>query len=441
MKKIPTPGRSTSDSLWLTKLLASVGDGLITYDENGTIEAFEGAASAIFGYSAEEIIGSSVHRLMPAGLRAAHDREMKRYLSGGQAQIIGRRYLEFPGLRNDGTTFRLELAIAESATAPKRLFVALVRDISVRKQVKAALSAKKERLRVMRGSIGDAVITADVSGHLTYMNAVAEAMTGWRCVEALGRPVASILRLQDPGAALPMQLQDPEKANEARDSVLTNRGGQSYVINTTAGRLRDRDGHVVGTAIVFRDVSEARQLADMMVHQVARDALTGMVNRLECERRLNSALLSSKAEPRDCSVLFLDLDQFKLVNDSAGSQACDELLRLLATMLRAKLRMGDTLARVGGDEFAVLLDSCPAEPALRIASMLRQSVRAFKFVWQGKTYPIKVSVGVVTFCNEGLSAGDVMRLADAACYEAKAMGGNQVHVYAKEIPNREPLGR
>jgi diguanylate cyclase (GGDEF)-like protein/PAS domain S-box-containing protein len=438
MKKARTPGRSTSDSLGLNALLASVGDGLITYDENGTIQAFEGAASAIFGYTAEEIIGSSVQRLMPAGLRAAHDREMKRYLSGGQAQIIGKRYLEFPGLNKDGTTFRLELAIAESTITPKRLFVAVVRDISVRKQAQAALSAKKERLRVMRGSIGDAVITADVSGHLTYMNSVAEAMTGWRCVEALGRPVASILRLQsspgtddDPSAMLS---QDPEVTSAASEAVLVHRGGERFVVRKSAARLRDKDGHGIGMALVFRDVTQARQLADMVAHQVARDPVTGMVNRLEFERRLNSALLSSRAEPRDCSVLFLDLDQFKLVNDGAGSEGGDEMLRALAGMLRPKLRMGDTLARVGGDEFAVLLDSCPAEPALRIASMLRQLVRAFKFVFQGKTYPIKVSVGVVTFCNEGLSAGDVIRLADAACYEAKAMGGNQVHVYAKEIP-------
>jgi diguanylate cyclase (GGDEF)-like protein/PAS domain S-box-containing protein len=307
------------------------------------------------------------------------------------------------------------------------------------------LWAKKERLRAARTSIGDAVITIDGHGMVTSMNPVAEAMIGSGGATAVGRPLAAILDMRDAAktgqfdpAAL---LREPDGSIRARITIRLVHSDETLTIERSVSPIRSPDGRELGAVLVFREVGDARHLASMSAQHAARDSLTGMVNRLEFERRLSSALLSSKAEPRECSVLFLDLDQFNIVNEEGGTEAGDELLRRLAKMLRGKLRTGDTLARLGGDEFAVLLDSCPAEPALRISRMLRQAVRAFKYAWQDKTFSVTASVGVFTFCNEDLSAGDVIRSADAACYEAKAMGGNQVHVYA-QLPGRvEPSPR
>jgi len=418
-----------------------VGDGVITHDEHGIILAFEGAAPRLFGYAADEVIGTNVHVLMPAGLHSAHEREMRRFLSGGDPQMIGKGYVELPALHKDGSTFRVELAISPSGTETQRTFVALVRDIGVRKRAQAALWAKKERLRAARTSIGDAVITLDVNGMVTSINAVAEAMFGCSGAAALGGPLAALLDTSAKAGTDELDsaalLRQADGSNRARVTVRLVHSGETLAIDRSVTQIRGSDGRVLGAVLVFREVGDARHLASMSTQHATRDSLTGMVNRLEFERRLSSSLLSSKAEPRECSVLFLDLDHFNAVNEGGGKESGDELLRRLAKLLRGKIRTGDTLARLGGDEFAVLLDSCPAEPALRIARMLRQAVRAFKFAWQDKTFSVTASVGVFTFCNEDLSAGDVIRSADAACYEAKAMGGNQVHVYAPSPGSEE----
>jgi diguanylate cyclase (GGDEF)-like protein/PAS domain S-box-containing protein len=442
MKKVPTRRPPAHLPPRFDAVLASVGDGVITHDEHGVILAFEGAAPSLFGYAADEVIGTHVHVLMPAGLHSAHEREMHRFLSGGEPQMIGKGYVELPALHKDGTTFRVELAISPVGIGAQRTFVALVRDIGARKRAQAALWAKKERLRAARTSIGDAVITIDGQGLVTSINAVAEAMFGCSGAASLGWPLTALLNSTDAARTDEFNpavfLRQADGSNRARLTVQLVHSGETLTIDRSVTPIRGSDGRVLGAVLVFREVGDARHLASMSAQHAARDALTGMVNRLEFERRLSSALLSSKAEPRDCSVLFLDLDQFNTVNEEGGTEAGDELLRRLAKMLRAKIRTGDTLARLGGDEFAVLLDSCPAEPALRIARMLRHAVRAFKFVWQEKMFSVTASVGVFTFCNEDLSAGDVLRSADAACYEAKAMGGNQVHVYAASPVSAQP---
>jgi diguanylate cyclase (GGDEF)-like protein len=165
-------------------------------------------------------------------------------------------------------------------------------------------------------------------------------------------------------------------------------------------------------------------------HQAAHDALTGLINRREFESRLEIALQNAQIEKLQHTILYLDLDQFKVINDTCGHVAGDQLLRQLTTLLQGSLRQSDTLARLGGDEFGVLLECCSLEPAVRIAETLRQTVNDFHFVWQDKTFPIGVSIGLVNFGDDGLTLGDVLSIADAACYVAKDKGRNRIHVYS-----------
>ena len=314
-----------------------------------------------------------------------------------------------------------------------------------RQEAAATLFAEKERLRVTLGSIGDAVITADILGNISYLNPVAETLTGWRNVEAIGLPLIEVFVLlgEQSGITVPISV-DSVLRNEpllplGEDTVLMPRGGASCAIEHTAALIRNAPGEIIGLVLVFHDVSQARKMAAQISHQAAHDALTGLINRREFERCLGLTLHSSRPQETQHTLLYLDLDQFKIVNDTCGHMAGDELLRQLTAVLQHKLRQNDILARLGGDEFGVLLESCPTERALPIAELLRKTVSDFHFDWLGRSFPIGVSIGLITYCNNGATLSDILRTADAACYVAKDKGRNRIHLYTpgdKELAQR-----
>ncbi len=417
-------------------MVEGVGEAIITIGETGVIESFNRAATQIFGYAPGEIIGQNITLLMPDAMRQSHQRGLARYLTTGEARVIGKQRVELPGLRKDGTVFDLELAVSAVRAGEQRYFVGIVRDITERKIAEAELFAEKERLRVTLGSIGDGVITTDLSGTVTYLNPVAEEMTGWKNADAIGQPFPLIFNIVNGDTRLPalnpvaVVLREQEVAGLAEETVLIHRDGFEFPIEDSASPIRDHAGKIVGVVLVFHDVSHARQMATRMTHQATHDALTGLINRPEFERRVALAIQSGALESKEHCMLYLDLDQFKIVNDTCGHIAGDELLRLLTNVLQGKLRAGDTLARLGGDEFGLLLDTCPLAPAVRIAEMIRQTVKDFRFSWGDTTFAIGVSIGVVTFGTAGTSVADILRMADEACYISKDMGRNRVHVYA-----------
>jgi diguanylate cyclase (GGDEF)-like protein/PAS domain S-box-containing protein len=421
-------------------VLDNIAEGIITLDEDGTILSFSGGASAIFGYRPEEVIGANIQILRPSGMRMRREANIRRYLQSA-AQ---RKTSELPAQRKDGSRFLMEFAINELLLDERRLHVVIVRDITERKEAEEALFTEKERLHVTLSSIGDAVITTDTEGRVTYLNPVAEEMTGWTNSFALGRklddvffiveeqtgepaanPVESVIRRE-------MPLERPEC------TVLVRSDGMRFSIEDTASPIRDRDGKALGVVLVFHDVTQARKMAVQLRYQATHDGLTGLINRTELERRLQHLLNSERAENRQHSLLFLDLDRFKVVNDTCGHVAGDELLRQLSNLLRNSLRQSDTMARLGGDEFAVLLDCCAAAPALDVAESLRRIVSDFRFVWQEKTFPVGVSIGAVTFDEGNATVADVFRMADAACYVAKDKGRNRIQAYS---PDDDMLAR
>jgi diguanylate cyclase (GGDEF)-like protein len=192
---------------------------------------------------------------------------------------------------------------------------------------------------------------------------------------------------------------------------------------------------VIGAVLVFHDVSEARRIAAEMTHQASHDPLTGLVNRRGFERRLDAALKQNEASQGEMAVLFMDLDQFKLVNDTGGHVAGDELLKRLAGVFRRRLRQADTLARLGGDEFGVILENCSADGAKRIAESLRQAITHFPFSWEEHTFHVGVSIGLV-LASGGVGREEMLRRADAACYLAKDRGRNRIHVYKHDDQRR-----
>jgi diguanylate cyclase (GGDEF)-like protein/PAS domain S-box-containing protein len=311
-------------------------------------------------------------------------------------------------------------------------------------RIESALFREKERAQVTLHAIGDAVITTDTRGLVDYLNPVAEHLTGWPNRLARGRSLAEVFRLVREGTGesvvhpLAHAVPDGTASGLQQGAILISRDGREAAIEEVSAPIRDRSGQVIGAALVFRDVSKAREMARKLSWAATHDSLTGLVNRAEFERRLDLLVTTAHQEGRRHAVLYLDLDQFKLVNDTCGHGAGDELLRQLTRRLQEPLRENDTLARLGGDEFGVLLEGCPLERARAIAETLRTAVAEFRFEWQGKVHIVGVSIGVAAITDDQVSAVGVMSEADAACYLAKEQGRNRVHVIC---PGDEELSR
>jgi diguanylate cyclase (GGDEF)-like protein/PAS domain S-box-containing protein len=304
-------------------------------------------------------------------------------------------------------------------------------------QANDVLRKEKELFRVTLASIGDAVITTDAMASITYLNAVAERLTGWDDLTARGRPLTEIFHILDEVTREPAEdpvgrcLKGDESGGPANRCLLISRDRRELNIDMSVASIRDGDGASIGVVLVFRDVTEERKLAQQLSHQATHDTLTGLVNRPEFERRL-SHLLESANPHVPHALLYLDLDQFKVVNDTCGHAAGDDLLRQISALLRTKLRARDTLARLGGDEFGVLLEHCNVNEAKRIADSLRELLQGFRFGWNDRSFTIGVSIGLVPITQAGETLAGVFSAADSSCYAAKEKGRNRVHVYRAE---------
>ena len=289
--------------------------------------------------------------------------------------------------------------------------------------------------RAILASIGDAVITTDLQGHIDYMNPIAETMTGWPLIETKGKPLDKVFSVMTHGGKKDIGLVDRCLKNtgkpntEGHELALINREGVCIAIEQSLAAIRDPNKRITGAVVVFRDVSRARKLAQQINWQATHDTLTGLYNRNYFDVKLTEMLLDARESGRQHALLYLDLDQFKVVNDTCGHVAGDELLRQVSQLLSSHIRTNDTLARLGGDEFDVQLLNCPAQVALRIANQTRQTIGNFRFCWDDKSFGIGVSIGLVEVNAQSDSVEQVLSDADTACYAAKDNGRNQVHVY------------
>jgi len=304
-----------------------------------------------------------------------------------------------------------------------------------RRQAEEALFDAKERAEVTLHSIGDAVITTDAAGNIEYLNPVAEQLTAWRVADATGRTLSEVFpivhEVTRETAANPVErvLREGVIVGLANHTLLLARDGREIAIEDSAAPIRNHNGQVIGVVMVFHDVTRTRELTTQLSWHASHDSLTGLINRREFETHLKRALTSAQLRDEEHALLYIDLDQFKIVNDTCGHVAGDELLRQLSRLKQTSLRTTDTLARIGGDEFGVLLEHCPLEQATRIAENMRQAARDFRFAWEDRTFEIGVSIGLIPIHAKSGSMADVLSAADMACYAAKESGRNRVHVY------------
>ena len=308
-------------------------------------------------------------------------------------------------------------------------------DITERKLYEDALFREKESAQITLQSIGDGVITTDAKGNVEYVNPVAEGLTGWKVDDASGRPIDEIFRgfheetcepLENP---LAVSIRRDRAIKSVRPTLLIRRDGNELYIESTASPIRDGKGTVTGGVLVFHDVSESRELNRRLSYHASHDILTGLVNRREFESRLERALKSARARETAYALLYLDLDQFKIVNDTCGHSAGDTLLHQLGNLLKAKIRWRDTLARLGGDEFGVLLESCNLDEAMQTAESLRTAIGDYKFMWDDRSFRLGVSIGVVPITADNEDVAALLSAADSACAAAKEAGRNRIHSF------------
>jgi diguanylate cyclase (GGDEF)-like protein/PAS domain S-box-containing protein len=307
-------------------------------------------------------------------------------------------------------------------------------DITARKAAEEALLRETERAQVTLASIGDGVIRTDAEGRIDYLNPVAERLTGWSADEAIGSSGSQVFSIVDEATRRP--LPDPIGSCLTAGAVfespghvlLTSRDGHEYAVRDSAAPIHGRSGELTGAVLVFKDVTQLRGLEREMTYLASHDALTGLINRREFEIRLKRAIRSARGERRH-ALLYLDLDEFKVVNDTCGHLAGDEMLRQITALLRSRVRRSDLLARLGGDEFGVLLEDCPPPHARQIAEEMRRTVREFRFSWRGQVFEVGVSIGLVPIAPDSGDLSHVLSAADAACYVAKDSGRNRVHEY------------
>ncbi|MFM2342101.1 MAG: hypothetical protein RLZZ592_1754 [Pseudomonadota bacterium] len=299
-----------------------------------------------------------------------------------------------------------------------------------------ALHHSQELLQVMLHSIADAVITTDAVGHVLWMNPVAERMTGWCHGAAQGLPVEVVYQPIDEELCLPLGehplhrcLAERRVVRGGRPMRLFSRGGDECGIEDAAAPVHDAQGRLSGVVLVFHDVTEQRRLDREMRWRASHDLLTGLLNRGEFDRRLQQVLQRSRDEGTRHALLYLDLDQFKLINDACGHPTGDRLLLQIGQLLGGCVRPGDTLARLGGDEFGVLLERCGIPQAQRVAQLICERMEEFRFVHDGRRFRIGASIGLVPLDARWHQADAVMQAADSACYVAKEAGRNRVHLW------------
>lgn len=304
-----------------------------------------------------------------------------------------------------------------------------------REQLLQQLQTEKEKAQITLASITDGVITTGLEGEVLTLNPAAERLTGWTESRARNMAVSEVFRARDEATQLPAPnpveacLAEGRIVHGWRNTMLINRQGLQYSIESSSAPIRLSDGEMVGAVLVLHDVTESRRLLHELRYQATHDGLTGLVNRAEFEARLKGAVERARPLSRpDSILLYMDLDQFKIVNDTCGHTDGDELLRQLAQLYQGQVRDGDTLARIGGDEFALIAEHCTTEDAVAVAEKMLDATRNYRFTCRGHVFQVGVSIGLVPISGSTSTVEQLLREADHACYLAKESGRSRVYI-------------
>ena len=414
-------------------LFENVVDGVYIAARDGELIAANPALVEMLGFDSTEDLKSVGHTT--ALYVNPIDRE--RVFARLEAQGIVKNF-EYRLRRKDGR----EIVVLENARAvydDDGSVIAqegTITDITERKRAETRIFEEKERAQVTLQSIGDGVVTTDADGRVDYINPVAQDLTGYDVRSASNRPITEIMTIINEHTRATVENPVTRCLREERvitledHSVLINKNSEEIPIQDSAAPIRDRIGNVIGSVMVFHDVSKETRLFRQLSYQASHDSLTDLINRREFENRLVAAMQALQSEPEQShALLYLDLDQFKVVNDTFGHIAGDALLKRIAELIHGKIRSTDALARLSGDEFGILLERCNESRAIEVAEAIRVAIEEFRFEWKESFAAVRCSIGIVMVTSESADVATLMSSADVSCYSAKDKGRNQVHLY------------
>jgi diguanylate cyclase (GGDEF)-like protein/PAS domain S-box-containing protein len=311
-----------------------------------------------------------------------------------------------------------------------------------KKRGQERLQAYENQLRKLSQAVeqsASAILITNTDGIIEYVNPKFTEMTGYSLEECIGQTPA-LLKSGNTPSQVYQQLWETILDGRDWKSELQNRtkSGRFYWARISISPVKNAEDQITHFIEIQEDITETRQLTEQLSYQASHDAMTGLINRGEFEKQLLLVIDDARRNDTEHTLCYLDLDQFKVVNDTCGHAAGDAMLRQLAEVLRKLVRKRDIVARLGGDEFGILMESCPLERAERIISEQHQHIREFRFTWEDKVFTVGASIGLVAITSGSGSLSDLLRQADAACYAAKDRGRNCVHVYN---PDDEELMR
>jgi diguanylate cyclase (GGDEF)-like protein/PAS domain S-box-containing protein len=413
------------------RLVETVHDAVLVHREQ--ILFANSRFLALLGMSAADVIGRPLSNFVAPEYVELVDINLRRRLAGEPA---AERYeVELIGTHGEVTRVELSSTVIDGTGETALLLTAL--EMLPEAVTASALPAARPRAVATLDAMGESVITVDAEGRIDYLNTAAETLLNQRLEHVVGKSFPDVASLVDEtdrhslGDPVRMALTAGGRVTMGRRAVLVPANGaveRSVELSVTP--LKSEGREMLGLVLVLHDTSELRGLARQMTYQASHDALTGLVNRREFERRLQEAMDSAQTGDAAHALCYLDLDRFKVVNDTCGHTAGDNMLREVASIIKEAVRDSDTVGRIGGDEFALLLVGCPLEKARQIADDVVTSVAGFRFVWKDKIFNIGVSIGLVEIGRGVGAIEDLMSSADSACYVAKKQGGVHVHVYS-----------
>lgn len=426
---------------WLADVLASLDDGLIATDREGRVAFMNPAAEALTGWSAQDACGRPIDEVLGAAHSAFSD-DWEALIEGPTTPSAE------PEAPSEGILFTKQgqPLVVTSRITPVRGKAGGASGILLRlrptnghgEETIASSPYLAQRLAYLEDtlrSIGDALIMTDPEGRIVYLNPAAESLTGWSNKEARGQSVERVFQIvhddSHEAAHNPVMrcLREGQVVLLEEGRALVRGDGQEMVVQDSAAPIVGRDGRIKGAVLICTDVTKLHRLARQMAYLASHDSLTGLLNRLEFESHLRQMLQETQEKGAYVgAICYLDLDHFKVINDTCGHLVGDGLLKRVASILQSHLGAGAILARLGGDEFGILF-TCEMDAAYAKSEELCRAIRELHFVWEGQYFAVSASIGLVPIDAEESDLGQIMRRVDAACYVAKEQGRNRVHRY------------
>jgi diguanylate cyclase (GGDEF)-like protein/PAS domain S-box-containing protein len=388
-------------------------------------------AEILTGYNFMELQQRRLTDLLHRNDRERIEARVRQTLAGKSRR--GMEFDEVRGLRKNGSPYWARVHHVAIAYQDAPAVLVTLYDTSEQRHLEAVLAREKERLQVILASIGEGIVSLNATGEVNYLNTAAERLIGHTATAALGKPFGEIAFFADPKTNRPLPPSVMEVVKTGGATVAANLMtpfGDTRQVEVHASRLQSGEGgDRPGSVVVLRDVSDLRRMTQNLEYQAAHDELTGLVNRREFNHRLQEALDVCRQTGEPYALCYVDLDQFKTVNDICGHHAGDLLLQQITASLRQHIREHDTLARLGGDEFGLLLTRCPAEQAVAYANELRGVISEVRFTWSGRVFTVDASVGITMLNHIEGNLDEALSIADATCYVAKEQGRNRVRLY------------